>query len=305
MTTPYLTIAIPAYNAATHFKRTLPLLPVDPDIEILVIANGCTDQTVAVVAEYLPHARIIELAIGSVAVARDVALQEARGQYLAFRDADDEVVPGGLERLAARLDAEPSLDLIGGAFIWVEKGQEIRTICYPPSHDQLFVNTLLQCPLHLASSMLRKERFRNMPACPLYPMAQDWAFLWQAFKHGCQIQTISQPVLRYVRHSESTTATIYPGNQLNDFVTILRGQFLEQCGIRLNAAEMMVFINTTPCIHWRLEDVLYLRTLARPYALASQVYNKIQQQNRLLPQRALKDASEQILADVKALYGED
>lgn len=299
---PALTIAIPAHNAAHHLKRTLPLLPIDPEIEILVVANGCTDNTIQVASECHPQAKVIELPVASVALARDVALKEAHGHYVAFRDADDEVIEGGFEQLMACLDVDPTLDLVGGAFVWVEQGQALHTSCYAHNHDELFAHCLLQCPLHLASSMLRKSRFQELPLCPLYPMAEDWAYLWQAFTHGRHLQTIPEVVLRYIRHTASVTATVVPGNTLTDFVTVLRSQFLQQCGICLTATEMMVFVNTTPCIHWELKEVPFLRTLAHPYQAACQVYEKITAQNRLVPQAALENVCMQVLETVKTCF---
>jgi glycosyltransferase involved in cell wall biosynthesis len=83
--------------------------------EVLVVDNGCRDRSVEIASawsERLPALRVVP-AHGrrSLNHARNVGAWEARGDYLAFCDADDVVMPGWLEALVA---AAPGADIMGG-----------------------------------------------------------------------------------------------------------------------------------------------------------------------------------------------
>jgi glycosyltransferase involved in cell wall biosynthesis len=85
--------------------------------EVIVADNGSTDGTTAVVARYegrLPHLRLVD-ASGRVggAYARNVAVDVARGEAIAFCDADDEIAPGWV---AAIGDALEQYDFVGSRF---------------------------------------------------------------------------------------------------------------------------------------------------------------------------------------------
>jgi glycosyltransferase involved in cell wall biosynthesis len=76
--------------------------------EVIVADNGSTDGTAAVVARYegrLPNLRLIDASqqVGG-GYARNVAVEAARGESIAFCDADDEVAPGWVAALGEALE---------------------------------------------------------------------------------------------------------------------------------------------------------------------------------------------------------
>jgi glycosyltransferase involved in cell wall biosynthesis len=85
--------------------------------EVLVVDNGCTDGSIAVAlgfAEQLPGLRIVAAPERrSLAHAKNRGAAEARGDLLAFCDADDVVSPGWLEALVS---AARTADVVGGTF---------------------------------------------------------------------------------------------------------------------------------------------------------------------------------------------
>jgi glycosyltransferase involved in cell wall biosynthesis len=76
--------------------------------EVIVADNGSTDNTTAVVARYeehLPHLRVLDASqrVGG-AHARNIAVDAARGESIAFCDADDEVAPGWVAAMGKALE---------------------------------------------------------------------------------------------------------------------------------------------------------------------------------------------------------
>ena len=89
-------VIIPVYNAAETLPRCLDsLVPqLREDTELLIINDGSTDQTETVCtsfAQKYPQIRAFSKDNGGVSSARNVGLDNARGEYVLFVDADDAV----------------------------------------------------------------------------------------------------------------------------------------------------------------------------------------------------------------------
>jgi len=85
-----VSIVIPAFNSAKLIGATLEtvLAQSEPPVEIIVVDDGSTDHTVDVVARY-ERVRILRQTNGGPSKARNVGIQAACGDYIAFLDSDD------------------------------------------------------------------------------------------------------------------------------------------------------------------------------------------------------------------------
>lgn len=94
--TPFLTIIIPAYNEETRLAKTLPKVAEfveaqDYTTEVLVVDDGSTDRTAAVVAEFslkFSFIRLIKVNHGGKGHAVKAGMLQARGEYAFLCDAD-------------------------------------------------------------------------------------------------------------------------------------------------------------------------------------------------------------------------
>ena len=78
---------------------------------MLVVDDGSTDGTPAVIARHGGRVRAFHQANAGPAAARNLGLREARGAFIAFLDADDLWAPTKLERQYASFERRPELDL--------------------------------------------------------------------------------------------------------------------------------------------------------------------------------------------------
>lgn len=105
---PFFSIVIPAYNRADKIGRTLAscLAQTEPDFEIVIVDDGSRDQTRAAV-EAVGDARIryIWQENAGASAARNRGAAEARREYVAFLDSDDEFLPGKLAAFRAAIAA--------------------------------------------------------------------------------------------------------------------------------------------------------------------------------------------------------
>ena len=77
-----------------------------------MIDDGSSDETPQVLASYGERIRTLRQANQGVAAARNAGVAEARGEYVAFLDADDVWHPRKLERQMARFESAPACGLV-------------------------------------------------------------------------------------------------------------------------------------------------------------------------------------------------
>lgn len=105
---------MPAYNAAATIGEAIDsaLAQTFRDFELIVVNDGSTDRTGEILKAYGERIRLISQANAGLSAARNAALKDARGEYVAFLDADDIWAPSMLEGTTAVLDADPSCVLV-------------------------------------------------------------------------------------------------------------------------------------------------------------------------------------------------
>src|SRR3989338_6407950 len=130
---PKVSVCIPAFNAADYLRQAVEsVLGQDyQDYEIVLVDNCSTDHTGSLVSELqqLSNGRIRfyqnDRNIGLVGNLNR-CLEYAKGSYIKFLCADDMLLPGCLDQMAAGLDLHQSVKLVGsGRLVVDERGNEL------------------------------------------------------------------------------------------------------------------------------------------------------------------------------------
>jgi len=109
---PLVSVVVPVRNGERHLRESLGSISRQTlaDLEIIVVDDGSTDRTPEILGELAaadPRIRVIPgPATGSAGAARNAGLAVARGDYLAFLDADDFFAPRLLEKLHGKASTD-------------------------------------------------------------------------------------------------------------------------------------------------------------------------------------------------------
>lgn len=104
---------VPAYNAERFLRAALQSIldQTHPALEVIVVDDGSTDGTAAVVGQLGNRVQLVETEHRGYPAARDAGLAVAQGAFVAFLDADDLWVPEKTVRQLDVLRQQPDIDL--------------------------------------------------------------------------------------------------------------------------------------------------------------------------------------------------
>lgn len=107
---PLVSVLIPCHNAGRWIRETLEsvLAQTWPNLEIIVVDDGSSDNSVAVVERFdSVQIKLIKQQNAGAAAARNRAFEESAGEYIQYLDADDLLSPRKIEFQMAKLAANP------------------------------------------------------------------------------------------------------------------------------------------------------------------------------------------------------
>jgi glycosyltransferase involved in cell wall biosynthesis len=130
---PFVSVLIDTYNHERFIEQAIvSALEQDfpaSDREILVVDDGSTDRTPAIVRNFEPHVRLLRKQNGGQASAFNAGIPACRGEIIAFLDGDDWWERKKLSVVAAEFEAHPAIGAIGHGIMEVdESGNRLALI---------------------------------------------------------------------------------------------------------------------------------------------------------------------------------
>jgi GT2 family glycosyltransferase len=134
---PRISVVIAAYNAAATLEDCLTSLTrlTYPDYEVIVVNDGSTDATGEIAERFAaadPRFRAVHTPNGGLSAARNVGLAEARGEIVAYTDADCRADPDWLYYLALTLINKPVVGAGGPNLVPPDDGWVARCVGQAP-----------------------------------------------------------------------------------------------------------------------------------------------------------------------------
>ena len=161
-----ISVIIPTFNREGFLEQAIGSV-LDQSLacgEILVVDDGSTDATSAVVREISKGAevpiRYLYQENKGVSVARNKGIAEARYDLLCFLDSDDSWAPRKLELQMAAMEEQPHYLISHTREIWYRQGIRVnQKKKHAPPHGEIFNRALQMCVVGMSTIMVRRELF--------------------------------------------------------------------------------------------------------------------------------------------------
>jgi hypothetical protein len=210
--TPTVSVVVATYNFERFLARALDSVfaqdyPADA-IEVIVVDDGSTDGTPALMEAYAGRVTYIRKANGGHLSTFDRGIGEATGEYIALLDGDDEWLPHKLRAQVDLLEARPELGLAHGDMRVVdEHGALLAESFFAQSGlrnvDGDLLAQLMRFNVVTTSALLvrasLRDRFHPIPG---WARVQDW---WISLRTAevAGIGCVHEPIVNYRRHGKN------------------------------------------------------------------------------------------------------
>lgn len=173
-----ISIAIPAYNSELCLRETLEsaLAQTYRAHEVIVIDDGSTDCTEEIARSFGDRVRYIKQENQGIAGARNRALHEATGDWVAFLDHDDLILPEKLEKQLTMIKANPNLVVVYSTFTYLYSDGSTKEIPVFPAR-KLWPALRYRTPILPSTSIIRRSALEEIGGFDMDPrlrMIDDW-----------------------------------------------------------------------------------------------------------------------------------
>lgn len=210
---PPLTVVIPVYNGENFLRETLEsvLTQSYPAVEVIVVNDGSTDQTLSVAHEFGKRVKVLDRENAGVSVSRNAGMAAASTDWVALMDHDDLWEKEHLANLARAIARNPEADVCysGGR----ELVPDLTTgVFHPgevmpfPTNEELPRMLMERCAFIPSATALRRSAVLAVGGFDSrYVNLQDWELWLRLFHRGAKFIHIPEPTLLYRIHPASRT----------------------------------------------------------------------------------------------------
>jgi len=239
---PLVSVIIPAYNSAAYIAETIGsvLHQTFDDLELIVVDDGSSDDTPAVVTACGPRVRLIPQANAGVCAARNRGIREAAGRYLCLLDHDDYWFPDKLQRQVTAMRDHPDCGVVYSPYIpWTPDAagrfptpDSFDLAAYRDGIDAagsgwIYHQFLLDCCMLTSTSMFRREVFERCGGFDeALPYSEDWD-LWLRISRDFTFVKLMRPDTLYRQHPQQGNRVVRP----HDYRTLLLRRAMRTWGL--------------------------------------------------------------------------
>ena len=199
-----VSIVVPCHNGARFLADAIEsaLAQTHPAIETIVVDDGSVDDTPAILERYADRVRVLHQQNRGPSAARNAALAVARGEYVAFLDADDRFRPEKIARQVAILDTRPDIGLVYGGWRFIdEEGRSLPGEGRPRGEGDMLPALLLGNPIHPLAAVVRRALVaevggfeEGLRGC------EEWDLFLRLSRRGMRWASVDAPLAEYRLH---------------------------------------------------------------------------------------------------------
>src|SRR5262245_1879162 len=199
--TPTVSVVIASYNFGRYIAAALESVRLQTfgDFEAIVVDDGSTDESLAIVGQFLDddRFRLVRQRHHGQARAKNRGLEEARGEFVAFLDADDYWLPHKLERQLEYF-RDPSVGVVFSRRTLIDADGHIRLVPDGPLPTGIIADEMFrQNFICFSSAVLRSEVVDHVGRFDeRLDLAIDYDFWLRAARHY-QFACVDEPLTAY------------------------------------------------------------------------------------------------------------
>jgi glycosyltransferase involved in cell wall biosynthesis len=211
---PAVSVIVPTYNCGRWLRASLDSLfaQTDRDFEVIVVDDGSTDDTPAVLAEYADRVAVVQGAHEGLAAARNLGLARATGEWIAFHDADDVAVPDRIAWSRAFLGEHPVFDAVFGNGRRMETDDPTAPNVVPARYFRSAAGRALTVvdvfegyPVYFQGALVPRRGFEAAgPFDPAYHVQPDLEYGYRLFPH-VRAACVDRILFEYRWHATNMT----------------------------------------------------------------------------------------------------
>lgn len=217
MSNHLVSVIIPVYNAEKYVAEAIEsVLPQRyKPIEIIAVDDGSTDSSAAIV-KLFPAVKYYFQTNAGISATRNQGIKQAKGDFLAFLDADDVWVEDKLALQMAAFDDNPNLDIVFG-HVQQFRSRELAQ----PQDDPTSAMDIM--PGYIPSTMLikRKAFFRVGLFETHWKMGEFASWYLRSLEQG--LQSLMLPNLVALRRLHDANNGLQQRSSINDYIHIIKG----------------------------------------------------------------------------------
>jgi glycosyltransferase involved in cell wall biosynthesis len=203
--------------------------------ELIVVNDGSTDDTVKVLEPYLERIRYIYQENQGVSAARNRGLKEAKGDFIAFLDADDFfVLPSKLAEQVRCFEEQPSVGIVQSGWQIVDnEGKKLLELGLWDKIPNLDLETwLIENPVLPSAMMFRRDWLERAGGFdPEFSHGEDTELVLRLIRMGCQATWFKKITVAYRQHNSNSSHRTF--EQAKSLIRVLdkffsRGDIPEQ-----------------------------------------------------------------------------
>lgn len=204
-----VSVIIPTFNRASVLERAIEsvLAQTYKNYELIIIDDGSTDNTEEVLNKYSEY-KIIKTHNNGVSIARNIALKESNGSWIAFLDSDDEWLPDKLAKQITFIEKDPHCLLVHGDEIWIRNGVRVNPKNkHKKGGGDQFLTSLKLCAISPSVALISKTLLTKFGGFRTdYPVCEDYD-LWLKITSEEEIGYIdSHLIKKYGGHDDQLSS---------------------------------------------------------------------------------------------------
>ena len=193
-----ISVIMPVYNAERYLSETLESFRENqlPGVELVAIDDGCTDNSMSLIGEAVPQARILTQQSGGPSRARNLGLRQSESDYVAFLDSDDLWPAGTLELMLSSLRRSEGL-IVQGKIETFADGEVAESLKHRMRPAPFY-------GVNLGSFLIKREVAERLNGFDdSLRFGEDTDFWIRCWEQGLEKSTLSEVTLRYRLHSHN------------------------------------------------------------------------------------------------------